>query len=89
MALSKSLRATLPESQSLKPFSASQPLWLAENFSILGAASNIIIIQNSEKRGIKGFGFLEFLKIGAPLTLLNILIYEYYPDPGHIVGREP
>ncbi|CAM2874483.1 arsenite efflux membrane component-like protein [Legionella steigerwaltii] len=51
---------------------------IAGNLSILGAASNIIIIQNCEKRGIRGFGFLEFIKIGAPLTLANILIYAYF-----------
>ncbi len=51
---------------------------VAGNLSILGAASNIIIIQNSEKRGIKGFGFFEFIKFGAPLTLINLLIYAYF-----------
>ncbi|MFO3017038.1 anion transporter [Legionella pneumophila serogroup 1] len=48
---------------------------IAGNLSILGAASNIIIIQNSEKRGVRGFGFLEFILVGAPLTLLNLLVY--------------
>ncbi len=48
---------------------------IAGNLSILGAASNIIIIQNSEKRGVKGFGFWEFIKLGLPLTVINILIY--------------
>ena len=51
---------------------------IAGNLSILGAASNIIIIQNSEKRGIRGFGFWEFIKIGAPLTLINLLIYVLF-----------
>ncbi|WP_233590519.1 SLC13 family permease [Legionella qingyii] len=51
---------------------------IAGNLSILGAASNIIIIQNCEKRGIRGFDFLEFIKKGAPLTLANILIYAYF-----------
>ncbi|CDZ78380.1 Inner membrane protein YbiR [Legionella massiliensis] len=51
---------------------------IAGNLSILGAASNIIIIQNSEKRGIRGFGFFEFIKIGVPLTLINFLIYAYF-----------
>lgn len=48
---------------------------IAGNLSILGAASNIIIIQNSERRGVRGFGFLEFLKLGVPLTICNVLIY--------------
>ncbi len=51
---------------------------IAGNLSLLGAASNIIIVQNSESRGIRGFGFFEFIKIGAPLTLVNFLIYAYF-----------
>ncbi|KTD36811.1 arsenite efflux membrane component-like protein [Legionella nautarum] len=51
---------------------------ISGNLSILGAASNIIIIQNSENRGVKGFGFFEFIKLGAPLTLITILIYSYF-----------
>lgn len=55
---------------------------IAGNLSILGAASTIIIIQNCEKRGVKGFGFFEFIKVGAPLTLLNLLIYAYFLQGG-------
>jgi Na+/H+ antiporter NhaD/arsenite permease-like protein len=51
---------------------------IAGNFSILGAASNVIIIQNAEKRGIKDIGFFKFIAIGAPLTIINILIYAYF-----------
>ncbi|MFA6304065.1 MAG: anion transporter [Legionella sp.] len=50
---------------------------IAGNLSIIGAASNIIIIQNCEKRGIRGFDFFEFIKLGAPLTLINVLIYYF------------
>lgn len=48
---------------------------IAGNISLLGAASNIIILQNAERRGNKGFGFLEFTKIGLPLTVINMLVY--------------
>jgi Na+/H+ antiporter NhaD/arsenite permease-like protein len=48
---------------------------IAGNISLLGAASNIIILQNAERRGNNGFGFLEFTKIGLPLTIITILIY--------------
>ena len=41
---------------------------------ILGAASNVIIIQNAEKSG-ETITFLEFAKVGVPLTALNILVY--------------
>jgi Na+/H+ antiporter NhaD/arsenite permease-like protein len=48
---------------------------IAGNLTILGAASNVIIIQNSEKRGGATLTFLEFVKIGAPLTVLNVGVY--------------
>lgn len=51
---------------------------IAGNLSILGAASNIIIIQNCEKHRVRGFDFFEFIKIGAPLTLMNVLIYACF-----------
>ncbi|MEM0359482.1 MAG: anion transporter [Candidatus Hadarchaeales archaeon] len=47
---------------------------IAGNLSILGAASNVIIIQNAEKRG-ETLTFWEFVRIGVPLTLINLLIY--------------
>ncbi|MFW9968425.1 MAG: anion transporter, partial [Candidatus Thorarchaeota archaeon] len=46
---------------------------IAGNMLILGAASNVIIIQNAEKRG-ETITFIEFAKIGIPLTLLQILV---------------
>lgn len=48
---------------------------IAGNLSILGAASNVIIIQNAEKKAGETLRFLEFVKIGAPLTVANALIY--------------
>lgn len=47
---------------------------IAGNLLILGAASNVIIIQNAEKKG-ETITFKEFAKIGVPLTLLNIAVY--------------
>jgi len=47
---------------------------IAGNLSILGAASNIIIIQNAEKHG-ETLTFLEFLKIGVPFTVVSVLVY--------------
>lgn len=47
---------------------------IAGNLLILGAASNVIIIQNAEKRG-ETLKFLEFARIGVPLTIINILVY--------------
>ena len=47
---------------------------IAGNLFILGAASNVIIIQNAEKKG-ETLKFLEFAKIGIPLTIINIFVY--------------
>jgi len=51
---------------------------LAGNLLIFGAASNLIIIQNVEKRGEKGINFFEFAKYGIPLTLITFAIYWGY-----------
>jgi Na+/H+ antiporter NhaD/arsenite permease-like protein len=48
---------------------------IAGNLTILGAASNVIIIQNAEKKSGATLTFLEFVKIGAPLTILNLAVY--------------
>jgi Na+/H+ antiporter NhaD/arsenite permease-like protein len=47
---------------------------IAGNLSILGAASNVIIIQNAEKEG-ETLTFPEFVKVGLPLTLVQVLVY--------------
>ena len=47
---------------------------LAGNLTILGAASNVIIIQNAEKQG-QTITFFEFLKVGIPITVLQIPVY--------------
>jgi len=47
---------------------------LAGNLTILGAASNVIIIQNAEKQG-ENLTFLEFIRVGVPLTILQLGIY--------------
>lgn len=48
---------------------------IAGNLLILGAASNIIIIQNAEKRSDETITFFEFAKVGIPLAILNSLVY--------------
>jgi Na+/H+ antiporter NhaD/arsenite permease-like protein len=47
---------------------------IAGNVTILGAASNVIIIQQAESRG-ETLTFMEFMKIGVPLTLIQVGIY--------------
>ena len=51
---------------------------IAGNLTILGAASNVIIIQNAEKKGKETLTFFDFMKVGAPLTVINILVYWLY-----------
>jgi Na+/H+ antiporter NhaD/arsenite permease-like protein len=48
---------------------------IAGNFCILGAASNVIIIQNAEKKAGETLTFWEFVRIGIPLTAVNTLVY--------------
>ncbi len=49
---------------------------IAGNLFILGAASNIIIIQHAEKENHgESISFLEFAKAGIPLTIINMMVY--------------
>ncbi|MCR4819664.1 MAG: hypothetical protein K5838_00895 [Elusimicrobiales bacterium] len=50
----------------------------AGNLFMLGAASNIIIIQAAERRGEGSISVWEFSKIGLPLTIANCLIYAFF-----------
>jgi Na+/H+ antiporter NhaD/arsenite permease-like protein len=51
---------------------------VAGNLLIFGAASNVIIIHNAEKKAKETITFLEFAKIGLPLTLINVLVYGVF-----------
>ncbi len=51
---------------------------IAGNLFILGAASTVIIIQNAEKKSKETITFLEFAKVGIPLTILNTVVYYVY-----------
>jgi Na+/H+ antiporter NhaD/arsenite permease-like protein len=51
---------------------------VAGNLTIFGAASNIIIIEASESRGVKAFSYIKFLKIGFIVTLTNLAIYYLF-----------
>lgn len=48
---------------------------IAGNLSLLAAASNVIIVEAAEARHAKAFSFGEFMKVGAPVTALNALVY--------------
>jgi Na+/H+ antiporter NhaD/arsenite permease-like protein len=47
---------------------------IAGNLTILGAASNVIIIQNAERQG-ETLTFRDFVRAGIPLTLLQALVF--------------
>ena len=48
---------------------------IAGNLTILGAASNVIIIQNAERRNSVTPTLWEFARIGVPLTAVNVVVY--------------
>lgn len=48
---------------------------IAGNLTLLGAASNIIILEVLESRYGKTISFIEFLRTGAVITAVNILVY--------------
>ncbi len=61
-----------PSAQQLMALAAGSTI--AGNLFILGAASNVIIIQNAERSG-ETLTFLEFARVGVPLTAMNLLVY--------------
>lgn len=48
---------------------------VAGNLTILGAASNVIVIEAAEARGVRAFSFAEFSKVGSVITVANVAIY--------------
>ncbi len=50
----------------------------AGNLFILGAASNVIIIQGAERKSGETLTFAEFARAGIPLTLINAIIYWFF-----------
>lgn len=51
---------------------------LAGHFFVLGAASNVIVLQQALKRQDAGFGFWHFLSVGVPLGVVNLLVYGFF-----------
>jgi len=47
---------------------------IAGNLTVIGAASNVIIVQGAERRGVQ-LGFFAFMKAGLPLTLMQAAVY--------------
>jgi Na+/H+ antiporter NhaD/arsenite permease-like protein len=61
------------------------PIWwslalgacLGGNGTLIGASANVIVAGMAMKEG-KGFTYLEFLKIGVPITLISLMIATVY-----------
>ena len=48
---------------------------IAGNLTILGAASNVIILEAAESRHARAFSFMEFAKPGAFVTAANLAVF--------------
>jgi Na+/H+ antiporter NhaD/arsenite permease-like protein len=46
---------------------------LAGNLTVLGSVANLIVVENARRAGTE-LGFLEYLKVGVPLTLLTTVV---------------
>ncbi|MBE0479916.1 MAG: hypothetical protein IBX68_02945 [Dehalococcoidia bacterium] len=44
---------------------------LGGNLTIIGASANIIVVEGASREGVK-IGFMDFLKVGAPVTLATL-----------------
>ena len=79
------LVSNVPAVLVLKPFVTTLPdqqqAWLtiamastlAGNFTLLGSVANLIVVQRARRYGVT-IGFWEYFKVGAPLTVITILI---------------
>ena len=50
---------------------------IAGNMLLLGAASNVIVVQQAERAG-HHLGFFTFARVGIPLTTLNVIVYWWF-----------
>ncbi|MBA4495383.1 ArsB/NhaD family transporter [Paenactinomyces guangxiensis] len=50
---------------------------LGGNGTIIGASANVIVASIAAREG-KGFSYMEFLKIGAPITILSLILANIY-----------
>lgn len=48
---------------------------VAGNLTLLGAASNIIILERLEKDYGKTISFIEFSRVGVAVTIVNVIVY--------------
>jgi len=91
-AILSNLVSNVPAVLVLRPFlgAASEPsrAWLvvamastlAGNLTILGSVANLIVVQGARAKGVT-INFWEYFRVGAPLTLLTILVGIWWLSP--------
>jgi Na+/H+ antiporter NhaD/arsenite permease-like protein len=91
-AVLANLVSNVPAVLMLKPFVQSLPdhstAWLtvamastlAGNFTILGSIANLIVVQKAAARGVV-IGFWDYFRVGAPLTVITLLIGTFWMLP--------
>jgi Na+/H+ antiporter NhaD/arsenite permease-like protein len=84
-AVLSNLVSNVPAVLLLKPFVMALPnqgtAWLvmamastlAGNFTVLGSIANLIVVEQAARRGVR-IGFRDYFRVGAPLTVLTIII---------------
>ena len=84
-ALLSNIVSNVPAVLVLKPFVGQlqdpQRAWLvvamastfAGNFTLVGSVANLIVVQRARAQGVE-IGFWTYFKVGAPLTVLTLLI---------------
>lgn len=84
-AVLSNLVSNVPAVLVLKPFvqnlAEPRPAWLvlamastlAGNLTILGSVANLIVVQRARRHGVE-IGFWTYFKVGAPLTVLTIVV---------------
>lgn len=50
---------------------------LGGNGTLIGASANVVVAAMATREG-KGFTYMDFLKIGAPITLVSLVISTFY-----------
>ncbi|WZP00170.1 anion transporter [Isosphaeraceae bacterium EP7] len=72
--LFKPLMAAMAESQREQAWLAlAMSSTLAGNLTVLGSVANLIVVESARREGTT-LGFVEYLKVGVPLTILTTLV---------------
>jgi Na+/H+ antiporter NhaD/arsenite permease-like protein len=70
--LFKPLMEVMPEKETAW-LALSMSSTLAGNLTVLGSVANLIVVENARRAGTD-LGFVEYLKVGVPLTIVTTLV---------------